>query len=71
MKKKSAKYLLHIFMYRNFYIGKVFIHMIFRINDFTNYKYFIPCENTIMVYYKNTVDLSVSADIIFYELTYT
>lgn len=57
-------------MYRNCYIGKVFIHMIFRINDFTNYKYFIPCEIT-NVYYKNTVDLSVSADIIFYKLTYT
>lgn len=69
MKKKSAKYLLHIFMYRNFYIGKVFIHMIFRINDFTNYKLFHV--KTLMVYYKNTVDLSVSADIIFYELAYT
>lgn len=70
MKKKSVEYLLHIFMYRICYIGKVFIHMIFRINDFTNYKYFIPCEIT-NVYYKNTVDLSVSADIIFYKLTYT
>lgn len=70
MKKKSVEYLLHIFMYRNCYIGKVFIHMIFRINDFTNYEYFIPCEIT-NVYYKNTVDLSVSADIIFYKLTYT
>lgn len=34
--------------------------MIFRINDFINYKYFIPCDNP-NVYYKNTVDLSVSA----------
>lgn len=68
MKKKSAKYLLHIFMYRNFYIGKVFIHMIFRINDFTNTLFHVK---TLMVYYKNTVDLSVSADIIFYELAYT
>lgn len=71
MKKKSVEYLLHIFMYRNCYIGKVFIHMIFRINDFTNYKYFIFHVKNTNVYYKNTVDLSVSADIIFYKLTYT
>lgn len=64
MKKKSAEYLSHIFMYRNCYIGKVFIHMIFRINDFTN------TDNT-NIYYKNAVDLSVSADIIFYKFTYT
>lgn len=41
MKKKLVEYLLYIFMYRNCYIGKVFIYMIFRINDFINYKYFI------------------------------
>lgn len=69
MKKKLVEYLLYIFMYRNCYIGKVFIYMIFRINDFINYKYFILCE-IINVYYKNIVDLFVSVDIIFYKLIY-
>lgn len=69
MKKKLVEYLLYIFMYRNCYIGKVFIYMIFRINDFINYKYFILCE-IINVYYKNIVYLFVSVDIIFYKLIY-
>lgn len=40
-KKKLVEYLLYIFMYKNCYIGKVFIYMIFRINDFINILFYM------------------------------